>query len=337
MFLCCVLFVLFGCSNDRPKLHLFVWADYLSPSLIERFEEQYHCQVVVNTFDSNEAMVAKLQLGGGGYDLIFPSNYSLEILVAQKQVERLDLSLLPNYENLDTEILNRFDAEQLKFGVPFSLSYGGVGYRKDRVLIENRSWDIFGNGRLRGRMTLLNDVREVFGAALKYLGYSLNSTNIKEIQEAGSLLKKWKKNLAKFESEQYKNGIATAEYLVSQGYSGDLLRIAEEVPEVSFYLPQEGASLSIDLVVIAKNAHQPKLAYALINFLLDPKNAAENTVYSKFLCPNLKAYPYLPKKLRESPILFPSTEEKKKIELVKYLGKKTKLYLDEWDEVKSSD
>src|SRR5262249_41315816 len=155
------------------------------------------------------------------------------------------------------------------------------------------------------RMTLLNEVREALGAALLYKGHSVNTTNPSEIDEATEIVIEWKQNLAKFESEQYKNGLASAEFLVSQGYSGDIAQVQVETPEIAFDIPKEGALLSADYLVIPKDAKQVALAYAFINFLLEPHIAAQNIEFTRYLSPNTGAYLLLPQELRDNTILFP--------------------------------
>jgi spermidine/putrescine transport system substrate-binding protein len=164
----------------------------------------------------------------------------------------------------------------------------------------------------------------------------VNSKDPEEVDKAAHLLIQWKRYIAKFESEQYKSGIASAEYLVVQGYSGDILQVMQENPYVSFAYPKEGTMLSIDYAAIPKEAPQAKLANEFINFLLEPKNAASNMEFTLYLSPNLSAYQNLPKELQQNIILFPSDEMMNTIEIINNLEESQILYTEAWDKVKAA-
>lgn len=333
-----LFFIFTGCqSTPLPELHVFMWSDYIKPGIIEKFEHQYNCVVVLDTYDSNEAMYAKLKLGSAGYDLIFPSNYFFDMLHRQEMLQPIDLSTIPNYKNLDPVYAKYTKPNMADFGVPYMVSLTGFAYRTDRINKIDPSWGIFDTKQYHGRMTMLNDIREAIGAGLRFLGYSINTQNSDEIAQASQILIQWKKNLAKFESEQYKNGIASAEYLVVQGYGGDILQIMQENRNIGFIYPEEGTMMSIDYLAIPKQAPNPKLAHAFINFLLDENIAAENMAFTFFLSPNSAAYDKLEPALRQNPLLFPPKKVLSKIELIENLEQAYPLYIKAWEKIKSAD
>lgn len=323
-------------SSSEPEIHVLIWSDYIKTNLIEKFRKTHNCRVIIDTFDSNESMYAKLKLGAGGYDIIFPSNYFMDIMSQQDMLQPLDTSKVPNIRNLDQQYVKRADPALLKYGIPYMVSSAGIAYRLDKVSNLEPSWGIFGKPEYKGRMTMLNDVRETMGSALNYLGYSSNTTDQKEIDEATDLLINWKKNLAKFESEQYKSGIASAEYLIVNGYNGDLLQVIRENPEVSFVYPKEGVTIVMDFMVMPKDAPNPECAYKFMNFLLDAEVTAENMEFTFFFSPNKAAYEKLPKHLRENQILFLPEDVLEKAELIRYLGEEGMKYNKAWDKIKSS-
>lgn len=326
-----------GCQNSSgPELHIMIWSDYVKPELIERFQDEHQCRVVMDTFDSNESMYAKLKLGRAGYDVIFPSNYFVNIMAQQEMLQPLDVTQIPNAQNLDPHYLKRVDPSLLNYGIPYMVSSAGIVYRTDKVAHLEPSWGIFGKPDYKGRMTMLNDVRETIGAALKFLGYSANTTNATEIDEAARLIINWKPNLAKFESEQYKAGIASAEYLIVNGYNGDALQVMKENPNVGFVYPQEGITFSMDFMVIPQNAPNRELAHAFINYLLEAEVAAENIEHSLFFSPNKAAYEKLPEELRNNKVLFLPDDVFENAELIDYLGEKGILYNKAWDKIKAS-
>lgn len=332
-----ILLFVGSCQNSsEPEIHVLIWSDYIKPNLIEKFRKTYNCRVVVDTFDSNESMYAKLKLGAGGYDLIFPSNYFMDIMSQQDMLQPLDTSRVPNIKNLDQQYVKRADPALLEYGIPYMVSSAGIAYRLDKVASFEPSWGIFGKPEHKGRMTMLNDVRETMGSALNYLGYSSNTTSQEEIDQATDLLIDWKKNLAKFESEQYKSGIASAEYLIVNGYNGDLLQVIRENPEVTFVYPKEGVTIVMDFMVMPKDAPNPECAYKFMNFLLDAEVTAENMEFTLFFSPNRAAYEKLPKHLRENQILFLPEDVLEKAELIRYLGEEGIMYNKAWDKIKSS-
>jgi len=330
------LLLLTGCSDSKRTLYLYTWAEMFDPDLIQEFEEKCGCRVVLDTYDSNEMMFAKLRSGAGGYDLIIPTYYYEQLMVKQGMLEPIDTDRIPNLKYLDRSILKPIEMTLLQHSVPFSVSYTVLGYRKDRISHLDGTWCIFGDRKYRGRMTILNDYRETLGIALLCLGYSPNTLNQNEIDEAARLLIGWKKNIAKFENEQYKNGIATAEFLIVQGYSSDFLQVQRENPNVAIVFPRQGTLVSYDQFAIPKGAKNQDLAYAFIDFMYDPKVAAANMEEISLRIPNKAAYRYLPPELNHSQALFPSDEILNKLVPIEDLGEGIRLYQMAWEKVKES-
>ena len=302
--ICVLIGLLAGCGKSKPVLHLYCWADYISPDLIRTFEKVNNCRVIYDTFDSNEAMVAKLQAGATGYDIIFPSHYVVNSLAESGKLAEIDQSKLICLDNLDKELLAAMPDSACKYSVPYTLSYTGIGYNKDAVKDFKPSWTMFNRSDLQRRATLLDDKREVIGAALLTAGLDPNSTKPEDLLKAKEIIKVWIGNVSKFENEQYKNGLASNEFHLVMGYSGDLMQIIEENPSLAFVIPDEGALMSCDVMVIPATAPNPDLAYAFINFIHDPTNAAENIEYTCYLSPNKAAYPLLPDSIKKNPAIF---------------------------------
>lgn len=321
-----------GCNSSTPTLHIFTWSDLFKPDLITQFEKEFNCKVIVDIYDSNESMYAKLKLSSTHYDIIFPSNYYIQILQNQQMLQAIDTEKVPNIQNLDPTY---FTMTNPLVSVPYIISFSGIAYRKDKVTLDNPSWDVFSRTDLKGRMTMLNDLREAIGAALKYLGYSVNSHSPTQVAEAGNVLLGWKKNLAKFESEQYKHGLDSGEFAVVQAYSIDIVQVINENPEVAFAYPKEGTIMSIDTMAIPIGAANSDLAHAFINFMLDPSVAEENVLFTNSLVPVLPMYERLSESKRQDPILFPSPEELKKMELIEDLQEHIEPYYKVWDKVKA--
>ena len=333
-----VLFALLGATGQqKPVLHLYTWADYVKPELVKKFENQEKCKVVIDTFDSNESMYAKIKAGAKGYDLIVPSSYMAKVMFDQGMLQEIRHELVPNLSHIDPEYLQLATDKGMKYSVPYMLTNSGVAYLKNRVKNVEPSWAIFSRPDLKGRMTMLNDMRETLGGALKFLGYSLNTTNEEELAKARDVVIGWKHNLAKFENEQYKNGLASGEFLVVHGYSGDILQVKAENKKVEFFAPREGTSVSCDHLVIPKESKQAELAHKYINFMHEPKNAADNTDFITYLCPNKDAYPLISEELRKDPAVFLDPAIRVKSEEIADLGADNAKYIKVWDEIKAAE
>jgi spermidine/putrescine transport system substrate-binding protein len=322
-----------GCKEQKPTLHLYVWSDYIRPDLISQFEKEYNCRVVLDTYDTNEGMYTKLLFGAQGYDLLFPSTYYVDLLAKRKMIKVLDRSKVPNRENVNWDQLRRWGLKESNYSIPYMVSFSGLAYRSDRVE-KPISWDIFSNKSLKGRMTLLNDPRETLGAALRFHGASVNSTSPELIEIAKEQVIAWKQQCAKFESEQYKNGIGSAEFLVCHGYSSDILQVAREIKQVGFSYPKEGSVAACDAAVIPINAPNETLAYCFINFLLRPEVAKENMIATCGYCPNKKALDMMTLEERLEGLRYPNEEVLP--EFIRDLPTSNALYMEAWDTIKSS-
>lgn len=329
--------LLTACGKKAPTLHIYTWADYIKPELVTRFEKEFRCRVSIDTFDSNEAAYAKLKAGASGYDLITPSSYMVKLMWEQGMLQPLNRNLLPNIVNVDSDYLKIALDKEMHHSVPYMLTNTGFAYLKSRAGDVEPSWSVFDRADLAGRMTMLNDMRETIGAALKYLGFSLNTRDERELAAARDVVIRWKKNLAKFENEQYKTGLASGEFIVVHGYNGDILQVMEENDDIVFVAPREGISISCDDLVIPKDAKEVELAHAFINFLHDPAVAAENTEFIHFLCPNSASYRLLSRETLDNPAIFLPPEIREKSEIIEDLGPDNAKYVKVWDEIKAAD
>lgn len=326
-----------GCQRKTPELKIYTWADYFKPELLQRFEKEHGCRIILDTFESNESMYAKIKAGATGYDLVTPSSYFVKILFDQGFLQPLEHAQLPNLKHVDAEYLKIAMDPKMHHSVPYMLTNTGIAYQKARVKGFVPSWKMFSQEALKGRMTMLNDMRETMGAALKSLGYSLNSRNDRELEAARDVVIGWKKNLAKFEAEQYKSGLASGEFLLVHGYSGDLLQVQKEDAGIDFVIPEEGTSIACDDLVVLKGSRQSALAHAFINFIHDPDVAAENTNFISYVCPNQTSYAKVDPILRNNPAVFLAPQVKARCEVIEDLGADTAKYTRMWDQIKAAN
>lgn len=329
------LFLLSALSLGAAEtLHVYTWADYVSPEVVEKFEKQNNCKVVIDTFDSNETMFAKLKAGASGYDVIYPTSYMIQVMAAEGMLLDLDAAKLPNLKHIDEGVLAKIHDRSMKTSVPYTVAYTVLAFRKDKVKETSNSWAMFDRAELAGRMTLLDDMREGIGAALKFLGHSINSRDDKELAAAQEVLIRWKKNAAKFDNEGYKAGLDSGEFLLVHGYSGDLFQVAQENSKVEILIPKEGVPFGCDEMVILKSAKQRELAHTWINYLLDPEVAAENMEWMGYLCPNTEALKKVSPEFLQNPAVAIPEEIRAKSEAFQDLGPDLAKYTKVWDAVK---
>lgn len=282
-------FTLTGCSKDSSneknttgskKLYVYNWSYYTPDSVIEAFEKEYGVDVVLDYFASNEEMFAKLKASGNaGYDIIFPSGDYVSIMMHEGMLEKIDTSKIPNLKNITPLAIEKATYDpKMEYSVPYYMGASGIAVNKKLAKDYERTWNIFADKTYANRMVMMDDMREVLGDALAYLGYSVNTTSAKELEEARVLVNtKWKPNLVKFDAEGFAKGFASGEYLVSHGYAE---AIFEELPEekwdnVDFFLPAAGGPMYIDSMCIPKGARNYDLALLFINFIHQPENYAQ--------------------------------------------------------------
>ena len=329
-----ICFLLLTCSLQAEKLHLYTWADYISPDVVKKFEKQHGCEVVIDTFDSNEAMYAKVKAGATGYDVVFPTTYMIQVMQAEGMLQSLDHAKLPNLPNIDPDVLAKVIDQKMEHSVPYTFAYATLAIRKDKIKDAEPSWGMFDRASLKGRMTMLDDMRESIGAALKFLGYSINTRDDAHLAAAQEVLIRWKQNLARYDNEGYKAGIDSSEFHLVHGYSGDLFQVQMENPKVEIVIPREGVTIGSDEMVIPKSAKQTALAHAFINFVLDPDIAAENMEWMGYYCPNKPARAKLSAEFLKNPAITIPAEIQAKCEVIQDLGPDLAKYSKVWDAVK---
>ena len=277
-------------GGDGGTLHIYTWSDYISPDVLESFEKALGVKVAIDTFDSNEAMYAKLKAGGTGYDLIMPSSYQIKTMAREGMIDKLDHARMPNVmKNFDKSFATQILDNGFTYSAPYAVTYTGFAYAKDKIPegAEVDSWSILGNEALKGRISLLDDMREVIGSGLMYLGYSINSENPAEIDAAVEQILKWRANVRKFDSESYKTEVASGATWLGHGYSTDITQViigdeesgAPARDDIGFALPKEGFAIAFDEMVVASGARRKDLAYAFINYIYDGDVAAVNMDY----------------------------------------------------------
>lgn len=322
-----------GEAKDE-QLNIFTWAGYVSDDIRNGFEKEFGVDVIVDTYASNEDLLAKLQAGATGYDVIMPSDYMVSILIKLDLLAELDRGAIPNFQNVSPLFLGKyFDAEN-RYSVPYTFGTAGIAYDSAVVQPAPDSWNVLWDETYANQFSMLDDQRETLGAALKLLGYSLNTTDVKELQAAKEKLIAQKPLVKQYKSEAEELLIA-GDVVMAHCWSGDAFRAAETRNTIRYVIPQEGSSQFIDAVCIPKAAPHQGLAAQFINYLLRPEINAKITLFTKYGTCVPTAREHLPQSLREHQFIYPPKEVLESLEWLKDPGDFTRHYNRAWEEIKA--
>lgn len=327
-------------SQGSPdELYIYTWSSYIDDKLLQDFTAQTGIKVTADIFDSDDVMLATFQAGkGASYSVIYPSSYGVERMKELKLLAELDRQRLSGLDNILPQFQNSPHDPGNRYSVPISWGTTGFIYNTEKLSSPPEDWSYLWENqqKLSRRMTLLNDVREVMGAVLRSLGYSYNSKNSKEIEQAYQKLVQLKPALASFTSDAWRDQILAGDLLLAMGYSSDAVAVIKQNPQLNYVIPRSGTSLWSDNIVIPKTAPNVAGAYAWINFMLQPSVAAQICERLYFATPNQAAYDQLPMPLRNNQTLFPPDTLLKKSQSIAPVGDAADIYDRYWTRLTSS-
>ncbi len=316
-----------------PTLRLYTWAGYFKPELLSSFAADHDCRIQVSTFGSNEELLVNLEADKNLYDLVTPSVYSIGMLRRGNLLSPLDPSMLANRQFIEKEHLNSTADPQNEWSVPFAFSVSGIGYLEGEHQPRLFSWRAFDEPLFYQRFTLLDDMREVLGAALKSLGKSVNCASHSDLAAAQEVADRWIKNARRLQSEDYRVNLTQEVDRLAHGYCGDFLHRSERSVPAQFFIPEEGAPTTCDHFCLTANSENKRLAHEFINFFCLPHIAAQNMEWSGFRSAIGEARSMLPPTLREHPTLFPAPEILARCEPLQDLGDSLPLYEKAWGQL----
>jgi spermidine/putrescine transport system substrate-binding protein len=287
-----------GRCGDPDRLgtsfNFYNWADYIDPEVLAMFEAECGVSVTMDTYTSNEEALAKIQAGNSGYSLMIPTGYMAEILFEQGLALELDHSLIPNVDNIDPQQLGQFYDPDDIFSLPYQYGTTALAYNVNSFDTPPTSYAVlFDENQHCGQSSLLEDLHETMGAALQYLGYSFNSEDRAELEEAGELLIESKDCISAFDSANYIGNLASGEVVVAHSWSFAAGIARLDNPDVAYVVPDEGGVLWQDTFVIPADAPDPYTAHVFINYMLEPDIGALITEFTFGFTPNLEVEPLL--------------------------------------------
>lgn len=334
------LVLLAACSPSAENgkapvtLHLFTWSAYADETVIRQFEERFGIKVITDTFASNEELLAKLQGGAVGYDVIVPSDYMVSILVKQDLLAELDPAKIPNLAHVYRHLKGLYYDPQNRYSLPYLWGTTGIGYNADLVSPPPDSWQVLWDERYKGKISLLNDEREVFGMALRAAGESLNAVEPAVLTAAKARLMTQKALVKTYTSENYDQLLVSGDVALAHGWSGAIMRAAAERPSIKYVIPKEGGTIWQDNLCVLATSEHTEEAMAFINFLLEPQIAALMTSKVQYASASEKARLFVPKDIAQNPAIYPPDEVVSRLEWIKDVGEAITVYDRAWTELK---
>ncbi|MDD6877807.1 MAG: spermidine/putrescine ABC transporter substrate-binding protein [Clostridiaceae bacterium] len=339
---CVMLFavVLTGCAgekSDQKTLYVYNWGDYIGEGVIELFEQETGVKVVYDMFEQNEDMYTKITSGGSSsYDVIFPSDYIIEKLIREDLLAEINYDNVPNFALIDDKYKDlAFDPDN-KYSVPYMWGTLGIVYDTTRVSEPVTSWSALWDPQYSREILMWDSMRDSVGLALKYLGYSVNSTNDAELEAAKAKLLEQKPLVLSYAGDQMKDQMIAGEAIMAVMYSGDASTVMEQNENLAYCVPEEGSNIWFDNMCILKTSKNKELAEQFINFMCRTDVAEMNRDYINYSTPQTEVYEALPDEIKNDPVQYPDDEIYEKCEVYVDLGDYTKVYDALWTLVLAS-
>jgi spermidine/putrescine-binding protein len=339
--------ILVACGGLKPGssvLNLYAWSEYVPQGLLDDFTKQTGIKVNYDTYSSNEELLAKLQAGASGYDLIIPSDYTIEIMIRQGMLDELDLSKIPNFANLGDSFKNLDFDPGNKYSVPYQWGTTGLVYDKSKVPFEPKRWADLWDPAFANRLVVLDDGREILGVVLQMLGYSKNTTDQGQLDAAKQKLLELKPNIRLFDSDSPHTALLNGEAWAGIIWNGDASLAYRENPNIVYICPEEGCGIWFDNLAIPKNAPHKDAAIKFINFILSPKASVLITEEFPYSSPNTAGLEYLKTsdpQLYQSYMDFSGTNPSKEFLAhatpIRDVGEATTIYDRIWTEIKGEE
>jgi spermidine/putrescine transport system substrate-binding protein len=329
-------------SKLADKIYLYNWVEYIDPAIYDQFKEECGVEVVETNFDSNETLLATLQAGGADYDIIVPSDYMVQIMIDEGMLMPLDYNVITNIKNMDPLNVNQyFDPEQ-KYTVPWFWGTSGFAVDTNVVTEYTDSWSMMfdPNSPYCGQMSMLDDQRETLGAALMYLGYSINDIDPAHLEEAKNLLIEQSKCVKAYDSQTNDDLIISGETVLAHIWTGDA--ILAGLPDyggregIVYVIPQEGCTIWQDNMAIPNSAPNAYTAMVFMNYTQFPEIAAQNAEYVGYGSPNAAAKEFIDPDILADEGIYPPPDVAARLQWIEDVGPALELYDRIWTEFKAA-
>lgn len=328
-----------GCgSSNTTTLTLLNWGEYLDPDVLSEFNSTHeNIKVVEKKVTSNEEMYAILSTEDNGYDMCVPSDYLVEKMIKEDMLSEINLDNIPNFKYVKELSDSRTFDEGSKYSIPYM--YGTVGIVYNTKLVDDvvDSWDILWNEKYKGQIMMYDSVRDSMAVALIRLGYDINTTDAKQIEEARDMLIAQKPLVLAYGTDEIKESMISGSVALAVDYSGAAVDAISKNPDLRFVVPKEGSNIWVDNIVIMKNTKNREACEEFINFLCDPEVEAKNSEYIGYTAPSDEAVKLVDPELSSVEGYIVTSEQRERCAYYRYLGDALELYYDAWTKVSTSN
>jgi spermidine/putrescine transport system substrate-binding protein len=331
-----MIMMLTGCGGDKSELNVYNWGDYIDTDVIDIFENEYDIEVNYREYPTNEEMYIKVKSGAGDYDVIFPSDYMIEKMMMEGMLAKIDTSKLENYGHIGSSFKGLAYDEKNEYSVPYFWGTLGILYNETMVEEPVESWDILFDEKYSKQILMLDSQRDSMAVALKRMGYSLNTTDDSELEQAKQMLILQKPLVLAYVVDEVKNMMVQGEAALAVTWSGEAIDVLDGTDDVKYAVPKEGSNLWFDSMVIPENSPNKEEAMLFIDFLCRPEIALINTEYVGYSTPNMTAYDELDDEIKSMDSYYPNEAVLENCEVFVDLGEYNNVVADLWLEVKAA-
>lgn len=324
-----------GAASAAGKLHLYNWGDYINPEVLTRFSEEYDVEVSLDTYGSNEEMLAKIQAGATGYDIVFPSVHMHDIMYQLDLLAKTGIGDHPDFDNIDPDFIRAETDPNAEYCLPYAWGSVGIVYNK-KVAGEIEGWsDLFALADDGEKIILLDDLRETIGIGHIMNGTSVNSTDEQEVEAAAEYILDRVDNISAFSYDVIPL-VQSGDVAAAHWYVGANIFV-QQMPDILAYtIPEEGATMYQEDMCVLKSAPNKENAIKFLEFYLRPEIAALNVSQQMNGTPNVPAQDLIPKHIAENETIYPPKGVREKLQIFKDLGKGLQLYNREWTRIKTA-
>jgi spermidine/putrescine transport system substrate-binding protein len=292
-------------EEGSPILKVYNWDTYIDPDIVASFEEAFGVTIDYQVFDNDGDMVEELRAGGSDYDVVVPSDFNVTILRLEGLLAPLDKDAIPNVENLDPTFISPVFDPANRYCMPYQWGTVGIGYNLAATGREITSWADFFDPEFAGRVAMLDDYRTTMGIVQLILGYSPNTTNPREIDEAAEFLKNHADHIGAYTGDDGQDLLDQGDFDMVVEWSGDIFQIMEENENIRYVIPEEGSLIWTDNICIPANASHKAMAEEFINYILEPEIGAQLSNYTQYGTPNAAALPFIDEEVVNDPAVYP--------------------------------
>jgi spermidine/putrescine-binding protein len=341
LFVICAL-LLAGCGGKKStEVNLYAWSEYVPQALLDGFTKDTGIKVNYDTYSSNEELLAKLQAGASGYDVIIPSDYVVAIMIKQGLLQQLDMSKVPNFSNIGDNFKNLDYDPGNKYTVPYQWGTSCLVVDTSKVTRPITKWADLWDPAFNQKVVLLDDEREVLGMVLEVLGYDKNTTDPAQLDAAKAKFQELLPNVRLFDSDSPKTALLAGDVWIGETWNGEAALAHSENPSISYIFPEEGCTIWYDNLAIPKDPPHLDAAQTLINYFLKPESSVLITKEFPYSSPNTAGLELLKTQDPDAyqaymsfPATNPTPEDMKRLHLIKDVGDATALWDRVWTEVK---